>query len=118
MSKPFCPRFFPKKVECLGDACAWYIGVMGKNPNTGEEGLRYGCAKAWEPTLMIEQSMTNRSVAGAIESFRNETIKGLATLLLTSMQRRELEAAREKGMLDEKLKQVDNRIIVDAEIQE
>lgn len=55
--------------------CAWFIKVVGKNPNTGEEIDDYGCSMAWMPILMIENSQMQRHTGAAVESFRNEMVK-------------------------------------------
>ena len=56
--------------------CMWYTQVKGQNPNTGELEDTWSCAISWMPTLQIETSNTNRSQSAALESFRNETVKG------------------------------------------
>ena len=56
--------------------CIWYTAVRGVNPNTGEEVDDWNCAIAWGPILQIETSQTQRGVSSALESFRNETVKG------------------------------------------
>lgn len=75
--------------------CAWFIKLSGTNPNTGEEMDEHGCAMAWMPVLLIENANTNRGQTAAIESFRNETIKGQETfnnLLYV--------AAKNQGLID------------------
>ena len=55
--------------------CAWFIKIVGKNPNTGEDVEDWGCSIAWMPILMIENSQQQRSTGAAVESFRNEMVK-------------------------------------------
>ena len=55
--------------------CAWFQTLAGTNPNTGEQIDEKGCAIAWMPMLMIENSMQQRSTSAAVESFRNETVQ-------------------------------------------
>ena len=55
--------------------CAWFQTLAGTNPNTGEQIDEKGCAIAWVPMLMIENSMQQRSTSAAVESFRNETVQ-------------------------------------------
>jgi hypothetical protein len=71
--KPNCPlnNFEP----CKQMDCAWFIKVVGKNPNTGEDLEDWGCSIAWMPILMIENSQQQRSTGAAVESFRNEMVK-------------------------------------------
>ena len=68
--------------------CAWYTKLAGTNPNTGEQTDEQGCAIAWLPMLMIENSMQQRSTSAAVESFRNETMQAnqSSQLLLAKMQ--------------------------------
>jgi len=60
---------------CKQLECAWFIQIRGKNPNTGEDVDEWGCAQAWLPVLMIENSQQQRSTGAAVESFRNEMAK-------------------------------------------
>ena len=56
--------------------CMWYTKVVGEDPNTGEMHDDWSCAISWMPTLQIEMANTNRQTGAAVESFRNETVKG------------------------------------------
>jgi len=56
--------------------CMWYTKVVGLDANTGKEIDDWSCAITWMPTLQIEMSATNRGQTSALESFRNETVKG------------------------------------------
>lgn len=60
---------------CRELECAWFMKVAGTNPNTGKEVEDWGCAMAWMPILMIENSQQQRSTGAAVESFRNEMVK-------------------------------------------
>ena len=68
--------------------CHWFTKLAGTNPNTGEVMDEQGCAMAWLPMLMIENSMQQRSTSAAVESFRNETMQAnqSSQLLLAQMQ--------------------------------
>lgn len=55
--------------------CAWSIQLAGQNPQTGEVQDERGCAMAWMPLLLIENSKQQRGTTVAIESFRNETVQ-------------------------------------------
>ena len=68
----FCPLI---KKPCVKHECKWYIQVMGKNPNTGQNVNDFDCAIAWLPMLLIEGSQQTRQAGAAIESFRNEMVK-------------------------------------------
>ena len=56
--------------------CMWYTKVSGYDVNSGKEIDEWSCAITWMPRLQIEMSATSRGTSQAIESFRNETIKG------------------------------------------
>ena len=60
---------------CRELECAWFMKVVGKNPNTGADVEDWGCSMAWLPVLMIENSQQQRSTGAAVESFRNEMVK-------------------------------------------
>jgi len=55
--------------------CTWFIELDGQHPTTGEVVKEKGCAMAWLPILMIENSKQQRSTSAAVESFRNEMVK-------------------------------------------
>ena len=56
--------------------CRWYVLVRGLHPQTGEEIDHWDCAIAWLPVLTVEMSRTNRGQTAALESFRNEMVRG------------------------------------------
>lgn len=76
-SKSNCPmdKFNP----CRQTDCAWFMQVRGMNPNTGKEIDEWGCAVAWMPVLLIENSQMQRHTGAAVESFRNEMVKANET---------------------------------------
>lgn len=71
--KPNCPlnNFQP----CKEMDCAWFMKVSGKNPQSDEIIEDWGCAVAWLPLMMIENSQQQRQTGAAVESFRNEMVK-------------------------------------------
>lgn len=81
-AKIICPMMGGE--ECVEDGairngelvkCRFWVHVVGKNPQTGQEVNNGDCAMAWTPVLMIENSKVNRETGSAIESFRNEMVK-------------------------------------------
>ena len=58
--------------------CMLYTKIVGRDANTGDMVDDWSCAISWMPTLQVEMSQTNRSQSAALESFRNETVKGQA----------------------------------------
>jgi len=79
----FCPLI---KKDCIGIKCSWFTQVRGLNPNTGKEVDNWGCAVAWLPVMLIENSQQQRSTGAAVESFRNEMVKANELLLSTPLQ--------------------------------
>ena len=69
----YCPLI---KKDCIGLQCSWFTQIRGMNPNTGEPVDEWGCAITWMPMLLIENSQQQRSTGSAVESFRNEVVKG------------------------------------------
>lgn len=69
----FCPLI---KKDCKGIECSWFMQMRGVNPNTGKDVDEWGCAIAWTPVLLIENSQQQRQTGAAIESFRNEVVRG------------------------------------------
>lgn len=69
--------------------CAWFVQMRGTDPNTGKEVDDYACAIAWTPMLLVENAAQSRQTGSAVESFRNEMVKGAQEsrkLLLASME--------------------------------
>lgn len=56
--------------------CRWYVCLKGKDPQSEKEIDEWGCSMAWLPVLLIENAQTNRGQTQALESFRNEMVKG------------------------------------------
>jgi len=71
--KANCP--LDKFKPCRQFECAWFIKILGKNPQTNADLDEHGCAIAWLPILMIENSQQQRQTGAAVESFRNEMVK-------------------------------------------
>lgn len=69
----FCPLL---KGDCVGIKCAWFTKVQGTNRNTGEMLDEWQCAVAWVPFMQIESAQQHRSSTAALESFRNEVVRG------------------------------------------
>jgi hypothetical protein len=50
--------------------------VSGQHPQTGAIIDTWDCAIAWIPVLLIENSKQQHQTSAAVESFRNEVVKG------------------------------------------
>jgi hypothetical protein len=77
MAEQTCPLW---RGKCREHKCRWYIQVIGKNPNTGEQLNQWGCAVEFLPMLLIENAKEVRQGAAATESFRNEMVNQNAVL--------------------------------------
>ena len=79
-SKANCP--LDNFNRCRQTDCAWFTQLRGNNPNTGEPIDEWGCAIAWIPVLLIENSQQQRQTGAAVESFRNEMVNSNEQTLL------------------------------------
>jgi|TARA_B100000073_G_C23600713_1_gene520307 hypothetical protein len=72
-AKNNCPlnKFKP----CKELECAWFVKVVGKDPQSEKQIDQWGCAITWIPVLTIENSQQQRQTGSAVESFRNEMVK-------------------------------------------
>ena len=62
--------------------CSNFIFITGKDPQNNKQYIDVGkCAETWGPTLTVENSLANRSMAAAMESMRNETAKRQDTMI-------------------------------------
>lgn len=61
---------------CKQLECAWFVQMRGTDPNSGKEVDEYACGIAWLPMLLVENAAQARQSGAAIESFRNEMVKG------------------------------------------
>ena len=59
--------------------CPWYACADGQDSQGNKLDTEWRCGIAWMPTLMLEMAGTNRGQTQAIESFRNESVKGQET---------------------------------------
>lgn len=60
--------------------CRWYRLFQGKNPQTGEDVNRWDCCIAMQAMLTIDNTRATYGVQAAVESGRNDTVKGLMGL--------------------------------------
>lgn len=56
--------------------CRWYVRVVGRDPQTGEERDNWDCAINMAPMLMVESIGVMRGVQSATDSLRNHNISG------------------------------------------
>lgn len=63
----------------LGHACPechWNVRLRGVNPNTGQEVDEDGCAIAWLPVLLIEQTREQVKANNTVGDFRDQMVQG------------------------------------------
>ena len=85
--KANCPLNNFEPCKQLG--CGWFLQIRGTHPQSGEEVDDWGCAMAWMPILLIENSRQQMQTGAAVESFRNEMVKSNGVsqqVLLATMQ--------------------------------
>lgn len=78
MSGSFCPLL--KKV-CIEHKCKFYVHLIGNDPQTSKGIDKFDCAMAFIPVLLIEGTQQTRQAGAAIETFRNEMVRGNALTL-------------------------------------
>lgn len=61
--------------------CLWYMHIKGTDPQTGEDVDTWNCVMSWMPILTIENTHRSIQTGAAVESFRNEMVKGNNMLL-------------------------------------
>lgn len=67
----YCPQWRkPRHKVC--HTCAWYIQVIGKNPQTGQDVNTWDCAVAWQVMLQIETTKAGRETTATVDSLRKE----------------------------------------------
>ena len=78
---------------CKQMDCSWFIQIRGTDPNTGQEIDDWGCSMAWMPKLLIDNAIMSAQTGAAVESFRNEMVKGNETShqLMQQMQKPTLQ---------------------------
>jgi hypothetical protein len=61
-----CP-LWQKPMKTVCHTCEWWIHLRGKHPQ-GEEVLdQWGCAIAWMPMLMVENSQMQRQTGASVD---------------------------------------------------
>lgn len=81
----FCPLWRkPRNKVC--HTCAWYIQVIGKNPQTGQDLSEWNCSIAFMPMMQIETTKAGRETTATVDSLRDEVQKsndvGMANALM------------------------------------
>lgn len=78
----FCPLI---KKSCKGSDCMWATKLRGADPQTGQEFEEELCSIVALPHLLIENTKVASEVGAAVESARNEAVKGHGEMLALQM---------------------------------
>ena len=73
MDDRVCPLF---NAPCLEHKCRWYVHLLGTSPQSADRIDHWDCAISFLPILLIEGAQQTRQAGAAIESFRNEVVRG------------------------------------------
>ncbi len=72
---------FNKRCKDLRTNCPKWVHLVGAHPQTGQPIDCFDCADQWASVLTIEAAKETRQTAAAIESFRNEMVRGQQAFL-------------------------------------
>ena len=89
-----CP-LWQKPMKQVCHTCEWWVQLRGKHPQ-GEEVIdHWGCAVAWLPVLMIENSQQQRHTAASVDKVANvmQTAGDEATALRAELVGRVIRTA-------------------------
>lgn len=73
-----CPLL---RAPCIEGKCKWWIHIRGKHPQSNAELDMPDCSIKWLPVLLIENAQEVRQAAAAVESTRNEQVRGVLALV-------------------------------------
>lgn len=70
----FCPLV---KGECVRHKCAFFTKLVGLDPQSGQHIDKFGCAIAWLPVLLVENSQQQRQTAASVDKVSGQIVKVL-----------------------------------------
>lgn len=68
----FCPLI---KDECVRHKCAFFVKLVGMDPQTGQHIDKFGCSISWLPVLLIENSQQQRQTASSVDKVANQILR-------------------------------------------
>lgn len=71
--------------ECMEHKCAWYVNILGENPQTGEVINNWQCCIAAIPMLQIETSRAARQNHAATVEVREEVNKATKATVMAAL---------------------------------
>jgi hypothetical protein len=84
----FCPLV---RDSCVRHQCAWFMKVVGMDPQSGQPVDKFGCAVSWLPILTVENSQQQRQTAASVDKVAGQLHKHrrdfLAALTLEAQER-------------------------------
>lgn len=87
----------PKRNDENG--CPWWWEWVEMNASTGQERLRKACGKQSMQVFMVEVIKASNRPAAAVESTRNEIVKGFDRLASVAMQTQKIKPGVIRKML-------------------
>jgi len=69
--------------------CPWFTHIRGKEPQSDNDVDKWECAIQFLPMLLIENAQMSRGTQVAVESLRNEMVKGQNNFLSLIQRKRE-----------------------------
>jgi hypothetical protein len=97
----FCP--LGKKCEEIENSkafrCAWFVKLIGKDPQSKNDVDEWGCAIGWIPIMLVEVAQMSRGTSASVISLRDETVKRqdvFNLLAAESVKRKQITLKRKK----------------------
>jgi hypothetical protein len=90
-----CP-LHQKDMSEVCHKCPWWTQVMGKNPQNEEMINDWRCAISWLPLMLVENAQQTRATGAAMETFRNDVVKGVQQSLVVVAERRLIDARNDR----------------------
>lgn len=79
---PYCPLI---QKDCKEHRCAWYVNVLGTNPQTGETVDNWQCAITAIPMLQIEQARASHNNHAATVEVREAVHKASQATVMAAL---------------------------------
>lgn len=94
----FCP-LWRKSRHKVCHTCAWWMQVIGKNPQTGHDVNQWNCAITFMPMLQIETTMAERHTTQTVDELRKEVKESHDVAMVGSLHRLNERMDRANGVV-------------------
>lgn len=95
--------------DCVvNKGCQKWVGIEGKNPQTGELIKYWGCSDGMLHLGLLEIAQKINQLGGAVESFRNETLRLNAANIIRETQDAIQQAQQQGALAPRELKAIEN----------